>query len=100
MWELTKESKSKFCRYTVYNLVKKCGKTEQTKFKIPRSFQGQSYTATNYRQGQGKVNKAETGQNKRRGKITGGRKTEDIWKTTNIYSVNKRVKERKVKKLR
>ena len=34
------------------------------------------------------------------GEINGRKENEDIWKTTNIYSVNRRVKESKVKQVR
>jgi hypothetical protein len=43
---------------------KKGSQTEATEFKFSRRFQGQSFTVTNSRHGQGKVNTAETGQQK------------------------------------
>ena len=45
-------------------MLKKCSQTEATEFEFSRSFQGQIVTVTNCRHGQGKVNKAETGQKK------------------------------------
>jgi hypothetical protein len=38
---------------------------EATEFEFSRSFQGQGCTVANCRHGEGKVNKAETGQKKR-----------------------------------